>query len=99
MPDANFSTVDSPNPEEHAAFSLAMQYGEKSGADILLATDPDADRVGVAVKSDQGKNEALTSNQAGALLLHYLITQKNKQHDLPANAPVIKTILTTVTSS
>jgi len=94
MPDATFSTVDSPNPEEHAAFSLAMQYGEKSGADILLATDPDADRVGVAVKNDQGKYEVLTGNQVGALLLHYLITQKKKQDDLPANATVLKTIVT-----
>src|SRR5690625_3262817 len=94
MPDANFSTVDSPNPEEHAAFSLAMQYGEKFGADILLATDPDADRVGVAVKNDQGKYEVLTGNQVGALLLHYLITQKKKQDDLPANATVLKTIVT-----
>src|SRR5690625_2528609 len=94
MPDANFSTVDSPNPEEHAAFSLAIQYGEKSGADILLATDPDADRVGVAVKNDEGKYEVLTGNQVGALLLHYLITQKKKQHGLPANATVLKTIVT-----
>jgi len=94
MPDPNFSTVDSPNPEEHAAFSLAIQYGEKSGADILLATDPDADRVGVAVKNDEGKYEVLTGNQVGALLLHYLITQKKKQHGLPANATVLKTIVT-----
>src|SRR5699024_7815039 len=82
MPDANFSTVDSPNPEDLAAFSLAMQYGAKSGADILHATDPDVDRVGVAVKNEQLKYEVLTGNKVGTLLLQYLITQKKKHHDL-----------------
>ncbi|MDS9472588.1 phospho-sugar mutase [Sporosarcina pasteurii] len=94
LPDANFSTVDSPNPEEAAAFSLAMKYGEQSNADILLATDPDADRVGVAVRNEEGKYQVLTGNQTGALLLHYLITQKKKQNELPENATVLKTIVT-----
>ena len=93
LPDPNFSTVDYPNPEEPAAFSLAMKYGEKNDADILLATDPDTDRMGVAVKSETGY-ELLTGNQIGALLLHYLITQKQARNELPKNGAVLKTIVT-----
>lgn len=93
LPDPNFSTVDYPNPEEPAAFSLAMKYGEKNAADILLATDPDTDRMGVAVKSETGY-ELLTGNQIGALLLHYLITQKQARNELPKNGAVLKTIVT-----
>ncbi|TWT03603.1 phospho-sugar mutase [Planomicrobium sp. CPCC 101079] len=94
LPDSNFSTVESPNPEEHAAFELAIQYGKKHDADILMGTDPDADRVGVAVKNLQGEFEVLTGNQVGALLLHYLITEKKKKNELPENATVLKTIVT-----
>lgn len=94
LPDPNFSTVASPNPEEHAAFELAIEYGEKVNADILLATDPDADRMGVAVKQPDGKYGVLTGNQIGALLLNYLITEKKKQHTLSEHAVVLKTIVT-----
>ncbi|MEK4963407.1 phospho-sugar mutase [Heyndrickxia faecalis] len=94
LPDSEFSTVKSPNPEEHAAFELAIRYGEEIGADILLGTDPDTDRLGVAVKNHEGKYEVLTGNQTGALLLHYLLTQKQKQGTLPENGIVIKTIVT-----
>lgn len=94
LPDASFSTVISPNPEEHAAFKLAIQYGEKYDADVLMGTDPDADRVGVAVRNLQGDFEVLSGNQVGALLLHYLITEKQKKNELPANATVLKTIVT-----
>ncbi|WP_182199695.1 phospho-sugar mutase [Paraliobacillus salinarum] len=94
LPDPNFSTVKSPNPEEHAAFELAIKQGEKVNADILLATDPDTDRVGVAVKDETGKYQVLTGNQVGALLLHYLITEKKRQGILPNNAIVFKTIVT-----
>lgn len=94
LPDASFSTVTSPNPEEHATFKLAIQYGEKYNADILLGTDPDADRVGVAVRNLQGDFEVLSGNQVGALLLHYLVTEKQKKNELPTNATVLKTIVT-----
>ncbi|MFC4023592.1 phospho-sugar mutase [Oceanobacillus longus] len=94
LPDSNFPTVTSPNPEEHAAFALAIQYGEKYDADMLIGTDPDADRVGVAVRNSQGNYEVLTGNQVGALLLHYLITEKQKQGELASNATVLKTIVT-----
>lgn len=90
-PDPDFSTVASPNPEEHAAFELAINYGEKIDADILMGTDPDADRVGVAVKDDQGKYVVLTGNQTGALMLDYLLSQKK---DIPANGVVLKTVVT-----
>lgn len=94
IPDPNFSTVSSPNPEEHAAFELAIQYGEKLNADILIATDPDADRVGVAVKDNNGDYLVLTGNQTGALMLEYLLSQKQSQGQLPNNGAVVKTIVT-----
>ncbi|WP_221568803.1 phospho-sugar mutase [Alkalihalobacillus sp. TS-13] len=93
-PDPEFSTVKSPNPEEHAAFELAIQYGEREGADVLIATDPDADRVGVAVKDNQGNYVVLTGNQTGALILNYLLKQKKKLGTLPDNGVVLKTIVT-----
>jgi len=94
LPDANFSTVKSPNPEEHAAFELAIKVGDEIGADVLMATDPDADRLGVAVKNSAGEYTVLTGNQLGALMLEYLLSQKQAQGTLPANGVVIKTIVT-----
>lgn len=94
LPDPNFSTVTSPNPEEHEAFSLAIEYGLKAGADVLLATDPDGDRVGVAVKDQSGEYRVLTGNQTGALMLDYLLTFKKEQNNLPENGAVLKTIVT-----
>ena len=93
LPNPNFPTVAYPNPEEPAAFALAIDYGKKHHADILLATDPDTDRMGVAVKSETGY-ELLTGNQIGALMLHYLITQKQERNELPEQATVLKTIVT-----
>ncbi|MED5243409.1 phospho-sugar mutase [Priestia sp. LL-8] len=94
LPDANFSTVTSPNPEEHDAFELAIQYGKEIDADILMGTDPDADRLGVAVKNEKGDYVVLTGNQMGALMLHYLLKQKKQQGILPENGIVVKTIVT-----
>ncbi|MFE8703151.1 phospho-sugar mutase [Cytobacillus sp. FJAT-54145] len=94
LPDPEFSTVKSPNPEEHAAFELAIRDGEKMGADLLIATDPDADRLGIAVKNEQGEYEVLTGNQTGAILLHYLLTQKKAKGTLAKNAVMLKTIVT-----
>lgn len=93
-PDPEFSTVVSPNPEEHAAFEYAIRYGQKCGADLLLATDPDADRLGVAVKNAEGQYVVLTGNQTGALMLHYILEQKKQTGTLPANGVVLKTIVT-----
>ncbi len=94
LPDPNFSTVKSPNPEEHAAFELAIKEGNKIDADILIGTDPDADRLGVAVKDDNGEYVVLTGNQTGAILLHYILSEKKKQGVLPENGIVLKTIVT-----
>lgn len=93
-PDPEFSTVKSPNPEEHAAFKIAIEYGKKLDADILLGTDPDSDRLGVAVKNDQGEYTVLTGNQTGAVLLNYLLTQLKEKGILPENGIVVKTIVT-----
>lgn len=94
LPDPNFSTVKSPNPEEKAAFELAIRDGKKIGADLLIATDPDADRLGIAVKNKKDNYILLTGNQTGALLLHYLISQKSEKNTLPKNGVVLKTIVT-----
>ncbi|MFD1780687.1 phospho-sugar mutase [Fredinandcohnia salidurans] len=94
LPDPNFSTVKSPNPEEHAAFELAIKEGKRIDADVLIGTDPDADRLGVAVKDDNGEYVVLTGNQTGAILLHYILSEKKKQGILPENGIVLKTIVT-----
>ncbi|MCU7755806.1 phospho-sugar mutase [Bacillus cereus] len=94
LPDPNFSTVKSPNPEEHAAFEYAIRDGEKVGADVLIATDPDADRLGVAVRNHNGEFQVLTGNQTGALMLDYLLSQKKENGTLSENGVVLKTIVT-----
>lgn len=93
-PDSNFSTVSSPNPEEAQAFQLAIRYGKETGADLLLATDPDADRLGVAIKNNSGDYVLLTGNQTGALLLHYMLSQKQEKGILADNSVILKTIVT-----
>ena len=91
--DGSFPTVSYPNPEETAAFSMAIELGKEVGADLLLATDPDADRLGVAVRN--GDNyELLTGNQLGALLLHYILKTKQANGTLPENGALLKTIVT-----
>jgi phosphoglucomutase len=94
LPDPEFSTVKSPNPEEHAAFELAIRDGKKVGADLLIATDPDADRLGIAVRNHEGEYVVLTGNQTGALLLDYILSQKQSKGTLPSNGVVLKTIVT-----
>ncbi|RTR36398.1 phospho-sugar mutase [Robertmurraya yapensis] len=94
LPDPQFSTVKSPNPEEHVAFELAIQKGNEVGADLLIATDPDADRLGIAVKNSVGEYVILTGNQTGALLLHYILSEKAKKKTLPSNGVMLKTIVT-----
>lgn len=92
-PDGNFPTVVSPNPEEQSAFEYAIQYGEKNDGDILIAVDPDGDRVGIAVKTAT-KYELLTGNQTGAILIEYLLSQRKAKGNIPANGRVFKTIVT-----
>ncbi|WP_211749613.1 phospho-sugar mutase [Paenibacillus sp. Marseille-Q4541] len=93
-PDANFSTVKSPNPEEREAFTLAMKLGEEVNADILIGTDPDADRMGAVVKDKEGKYFVLSGNQSGAIMTHYLLGQLKERGQLPSNSAVVKTIVT-----
>lgn len=94
QPDANFSTVKSPNPEEKAAFELAIRDGQKVDADILIATDPDADRLGVAVKDGNGGYILLTGNETGAVLVDYILARKKEKGTLPENGRIFKTIVT-----
>lgn len=94
LPDANFSTVKSPNPEEHEAFTLALELADKISAELILGTDPDCDRVGVVVKNKEGDYQVLTGNQTGALLVDYVLSAMKEQKTLPANGVVIKTIVT-----
>ena len=91
LPDGNFSTVRSPNPEEKDALTLALRQAESEGADIVIGTDPDCDRIGVGVLHN-GAYELLTGNQTGALLVDFVL--KFKKDTMPANAAVVKTIVT-----
>ncbi|MDU7474415.1 MAG: phospho-sugar mutase [Paenibacillus macerans] len=94
QPDANFSTVKSPNPEEREAFAMAIELGKQAGADLLIGTDPDADRMGAVVRTATGEYEILTGNQSGSLLVHYVLSQMKAAGTLPANGAVVKTIVT-----
>lgn len=93
-PDPDFSTVRSPNPEEHEAFAQAIEIAERTGADIIMGTDPDADRVGVVARDETGEFSVLTGNQLGALLLDYLLARRKERGNLPENGVMIKTIVT-----
>lgn len=93
--DGNFPTVKSPNPESEAAFDLAEQLGKKVQADILLATDPDADRLGAKVLTAKGDYQLLTGNQIAVLMLEYILNAKQSRGELPANAVAVKSIVST----
>ena len=93
--DGDFPTVKSPNPEEPAAMALAVKKAQEINADLVLATDPDADRVGVAVKNDKGEFILLNGNQAASVFLYYLLTRWNELGKLTGKEFVVKTIVTT----
>lgn len=93
IPDPDFSTVKSPNPEEHSAFEYAIALGKKEGADLLIATDPDADRLGAAVRLPNGEYEVLTGNQLGAIMLSYILEARKQAGTLPENAVSLKSIV------
>ncbi|WP_217562062.1 phospho-sugar mutase [Paenibacillus sp. GbtcB18] len=94
QPDSNFSTVKSPNPEEREAFTLALRDAKEWDADIIVGTDPDADRMGAVVKDDKGEYFVLTGNQSGAIIVNYLLGSLKERGELPSNGVVIKTIVT-----
>jgi len=93
-PDGFFPTVKSPNPEEREAFTLAIELAEKIGADIIIGTDPDSDRMGAVVKNKEGRFEVLSGNQSGAIMAYYLLSNLKKLGKLPGDGAVIKTIVT-----
>ncbi len=99
IPDGRFPTVKSPNPENAEALTLSIQLADREGADVVLATDPDADRMGVAVRNAQGRMELLSGNQIGSLLAHYRLERLFEQGILNdgnrARAGLVKTVVTT----
>jgi Phosphomannomutase len=94
-PDGSFPTVSAPNPEDPNAFTLAFKLAEKTGASVILATDPDSDRLGVAVKRNDGTWQVLTGNQIGSILIHSLLTSYQKMGKLPDNGLVVRSIVST----
>lgn len=93
-PDGNFPTVVYPNPEEKEALTLALKKAQEIDADLVLATDPDADRVGIAVKNNDGEFVLLNGNQTGSLLINYLLTAWQEKGKLTGNEYIVKTIVT-----
>ena len=93
-PDGNFPTCPYPNPEIREAMELGLKYCEKTGADLLLATDPDCDRCGIAVKTSNGDYQLLSGNEVGLLLLDYICSQRIKHDKMPENPVLVKTIVT-----
>lgn len=94
-PDGDFPTTPYPNPEDPSVFDLAIKMAEKADPDLIFATDPDCDRLGVLVKDDDGKYSVLTGNQTGALLCDYIIRSRRELDMMPERPAVIKTIVTT----
>jgi len=93
-PDGNFPTVSYPNPEDPKALKMAMDLAIKEGADILMATDPDADRFACAVKNDAGEMQLISGNQMGALFADYICLTLKEQNKLPQNAAIVRSIVT-----
>ena len=93
--DGNFPTVMSPNPEEPSALAMAVAVADREGADVVMATDPDADRIGIAVRDNEGKMVLLNGNQTGSLLTYYILRRWSELGKLDGNQYVVKTIVTT----
>lgn len=94
-PDGSFPTVKAPNPEDPNAFTLAFRYAEEVGATVIIGTDPDSDRLGLAVKKTDGDWAVLTGNQIGAILIHSLLSSYKATGKLPANGLVVRSIVST----
>ncbi|RKN78858.1 phospho-sugar mutase [Paenibacillus ginsengarvi] len=93
-PDANFSTVKSPNPEEREAFTMALAMAPQTNPDIIIGTDPDCDRMGAVVRNDQGEFVVLNGNQSGAIMAYYVLSSLKERGELPDNGVLVKTIVT-----
>lgn len=95
VPSGNFPTVIYPNPEEREAMSMALALGEKINADLIMATDPDADRVGVGLKDNHGKYVLLNGNQTGAMIFYYILSAWKENNQFKGNEMIVSTIVTT----
>ena len=95
LPDTEFSTVRVPNPEEADTLRLGVELGDKIGSDVVIGTDPDADRMGIAIRNDEGKFVLLNGNQIGVLLANYIFLRKKETGTMPKNGALVKTIVTT----
>ncbi len=95
LPDPNFSTIKVPNPEDPGAYVLAKKLADEVGASVIFATDPDCDRLGVAVRDKEGNFQLLTGNQIGCVLLHYILSTKKAMGTLPKNGAAVKSIVST----
>lgn len=93
--DPAFPTVRKPNPEERDALDMAISYAKKNDADIVIATDPDADRMGIAVKKENGDFDVISGNHIGSIIEHYVLSRRKERGNLPENGAVVKTIVTT----
>lgn len=94
-PDGNFPTVTAPNPEDPNAFTLARKLAEEKGAKVIIGTDPDADRMGIAVKTNDGNWAVLTGNQIACILLQHILEERKKAGTMPENGVVVKSIVST----
>ena len=94
-PDTEFSTVRVPNPEEADTLRLGVELANKIGSDVVIGTDPDADRMGIAIRNDDGKFVLLNGNQIGVLLANYIFLRKKETSTMPSNGALVKTIVTT----
>ena len=95
MPDGDFPTVASPNPENKEGFKIAIELAKKEGADLIIGTDPDADRCGILIKDSEGEYINITGNQTGVLLTEYILSMRKELGTLPSDGFVVKTIVTT----
>ncbi|TSA37750.1 MAG: phospho-sugar mutase [Porphyromonadaceae bacterium] len=95
IPDGNFPTVVSPNPEEKAALNLAIKKAEETGSELVMASDPDADRVGIAIRNHDGSFMLLNGNQTGSLLVYYLLKNWSDKGKLKGNEFIVRTVVTT----
>ncbi|MCG4722864.1 phospho-sugar mutase, partial [Alistipes putredinis] len=86
----NFAGINYPNPEDKKALERGIELAKKEGADLVIATDPDCDRVGLAVKTKNGEYELLTGNQIGALLVNYVLDNLKEKNSLPQNSTIVK---------
>lgn len=94
MPDPDFTTVGYPNPEDTKAFDYAIKLGKEKNADILIATDPDCDRVACMVRDTNGEFVPLNGNQTGALMVQYILSSRHKENNIPENGAIVKSIVT-----